>query len=392
MSRIYTSVLLIFIFVIPISQFVSVRLQVVLLLFTFFIGKPKNIVILFFKRSWDIILYLFVLTMGLFYTQDISSGLKILETNFSLLALPIILSRIPSLDDQLLRRAFGAFLIGLIVAAVICLIAGILQYNIDHNIRSFFFDNFTEPINSHPTYFAYYLICAISVLLYFLYYDEENNNTLLKYSIVLFLFFTLILTGGQTAFISFLFVCSFFILKYLTEDKARRKGAVVGLIAVMLACMFLVAIVEKENPSFAMTDSWERVVLWESAMAAVSNPLFGVGTGDNTVALNEYYSSHNLTRFALESYNSHNQLIQLLFSNGFFGVLTFILMLGRPLYFALRNKNILAILCIFPFLIYGMTEVFLGRYQGIVFFVLLHQVFIIDMTSEGTHSIIQKGN
>jgi hypothetical protein len=30
----------------------------------------------------------------------------------------------------------------------------------------------------------------------------------------------------------------------------------------------------------------------------------------------------------------------------------------------------------FPFVIYGMTEVFLGRYQGVVFFVLCHQIVV----------------
>ena len=63
-------------------------------------------------------------------------------------------------------------------------------------------------------------------------------------------------------------------------------------------------------------------------------------------------------------------------------------MVGRPLYLAVKNKNILAILCMFPFLIYGMTEVFLGRYQGVVFFALLHQVFIMEMNLDRPRSMV----
>jgi hypothetical protein len=51
-------------------------------------------------------------------------------------------------------------------------------------------------------------------------------------------------------------------------------------------------------------------------------------------------------------------------------------MIVRPIYLSVRNRNILGTLIFFPFLIYGMTEVFLGRYQGVVFFALLHQLFM----------------
>jgi O-antigen ligase len=164
---------------------------------------------------------------------------------------------------------------------------------------------------------------------------------------------------------------------------------VTGLIVLMLSCMFLISVVENGNRAFALNDSWERAILWESAISANATPFFGVGTGDYKIALNDYYTKHNLEQFASESYNAHNQLIQLLFSNGVFGLLAFSIMIGRPLYLAVKKKNILAILCIFPFLIYGMTEVFLGRYQGIVFFALLHQIFINERNSETTTTMPQ---
>ena len=187
---------------------------------------------------------------------------------------------------------------------------------------------------------------------------------------------------GQTVFVSILFVFSFFILKFFTEEKSLGKKIVTSLIVLMLCCMFLITVLEKGNRALILNDSWERAVLWESAVAAVSNPLLGVGTGDYKVALNDYYLVHNLTQFASESYNSHNQFIQILFSNGVLGVLAFSFMLGRPLYMAMKSRNILTILCVFPFLIYGMTEVFLGRYQGVVFFALLHQIFIAGIRSD----------
>ncbi len=375
-----------FVFFIPLSSYISVRILVVTLIFSLFIKSKEKINLL---QAWDIIFYLLVLIAGLVYSADISSGLKVLETNFSFLAIPIVLAKVFEVGDKFRGKVIRAFSYGLISASVICLIYAIYRYVIQEDGKFFFFDYFTEPIYSHPTYFAYYLIFAISTELYFLYYRQGGSSTLKRYTTILFFFFILILTGGQTAFISLLFVFSFFILKFFTEEVNLEKKIVTGLIVLMLSCMFLISIVEKGSRAAALNDSWERAILWESAILANSNPFFGVGTGDYKIALNDYYTTHNLEQFASESYNAHNQLIQLLFSNGVFGVLAFSIMIGRPLYLAVRDKNILAILCVFPFLIYGITEVFLGRYQGIVFFALLHQIFISEMNSETHRSVAQ---
>lgn len=378
-QEIYLKIFYLFAFTIPISSYVSIRLLIIILFLSFFVkGHFKNIR----SHVWDILLYLLVLVAGLLYSKDIQTGLRVLETNFSFLAIPLVFGRLQALDNKKRNAIFLAFLLGLIVSSAICLFFATYRYTQEPDIKFFFSDHFTEIINSHPTYFAYYLILSISVELYVLYHNERKSNPLLWYLLILFLFLVLILTGGQTAFISLLFVFSFFILKFITEEKSTRRKGVIGLIALMLCCMFSITIFEKGNHALALNDSWERAILWESALAAVPNPLIGVGTGDYKIALNEYYTTHNLNQFAIDSYNAHNQLIQLLFSNGILGVLSFCIMLGRPLYLSVKNKNILAILCLFPFLIYGITEVFLGRYQGVVFFALLHQIFIAEIYQE----------
>lgn len=368
-----------FLFAIPLSSVISVRLLVLASILSFFVRKESGNII---RQAWDIILYLLVLAVGMFYSEDLSTGFRVLETNFCFLAIPLVFLRSKVLDDKTRVNIFRAFLVGLVTASFICIFYAMFRYLSNPDVKFFFFDYFTEPINSHPTYFAYYLIFSISVELYFLYYQQQIARSASRYITILFLFFILILTGGQTAFISLLFVFSFFILKFFTEGKSEKKWVITGLITLMLCCMFLITIVEKGNRVIALNDSWERAILWESAILANVNPFFGVGTGDYKEALNDYYATHNLTQFASESYNSHNQFIQILFSNGVLGVLAFGFMLGRPLYMAMSSRNILAILCMFPFLIYGMTEVFLGRYQGVVFFALLHQIFIADISSD----------
>lgn len=384
--KLYYRAFLLFVFTIPLSQLVSVRLLVILLVVSLFIKTKEKNFFRFFKNSWDIILYLLVLAVGLIYSQELKAGLGVMETNFSFLAIAIVLSRLPVMDKERLNGVFRSFKLGLILASLICLCFAAYQYSLTHNIQHFFSYGFTDVIHFHPTYFAYYIIFVISVELYSVFYDKESSDQILKYLTIVFLFLILILTGGQTAFIGILFVFSFFILKFLIEEKTIRRKIAIGLVILMLCCIFLISVVEKELLLGDFNDAWERAILWESAISAIPNLLLGVGTGDYKIALNDYYINHGLTQFATEGYNSHNQVIQILFSNGVLGVLSFGLMIVRPLYLAIQSKNILTILCFFPFLVYGVTEAFLGRYQGIVFFALLHQVFTLTMQSEKSFS------
>ncbi|MFN9898805.1 MAG: hypothetical protein ACK55Z_08445, partial [bacterium] len=63
-------------------------------------------------------------------------------------------------------------------------------------------------------------------------------------------------------------------------------------------------------------------------------------------------------------------------SNGMIGLIAFLLMMVRPLYLATGAKDLLGLLLLYPFVLYGITEVFLGRYQGVVFFGFVHQILI----------------
>jgi O-antigen ligase len=366
------------VFTIPISSFVSVRLLLITAIFSVFLGKSfSNIWI----QAFDLFIYLFILVIGLLYSQDLISAFKVLETNFSFLAIPLILSRLSPFNIEVRDKIFQSFLFGVTAASLTCLSFAAYRYIIEPDIQFFFFETFTEIIKSHPTYLAYYIIFSITVELFNLYHGKYLQRIVLRYLVIFFLFLILILTGGQTAFISMLIVFSFFILKFLTEKSNKNRKIVVASVVMMLAFMFFATLMEKTNRLSELNDSWERANLWKSAIAANSNILWGVGTGDYKVALNDYYRTHGMTGYAVESYNAHNQFIQFLFSNGIIGLLSLILMIGRPLFLGLKTNNVLAILCIFPFLIYGITEVFLGRFQGVVFFAFLHQVFIAEMKS-----------
>ena len=381
--------LLVFVFVLPLSQYLSARIMVVLCVLALFESTSNDSISRFFRNSWDIMLYLLVLIVGLSYSDNLTLGLRVLETNLSLLGIPFIFSRVVNLDEKRINQTYYAFASGLCLACGICLINAALIYDRTGNVDSFFFYSLTDILNFQPTYFAYYLIFSITFGLYLLYYQKNEEYLVIKSACILFLFLVLMLTGGQTAFVSMLLIFAFFILKFLIEEKSRIKNLTICLIIFMLLDMFLTTIISKGDRALQLSDAWDRLIVWESAINAIPNPLFGVGTGDYKTVLNQYFVAHGLQTLAEESYNSHNQLIQLLFSNGLLGVVAFIFMIARPLYISFKNDHILATLSLFPFLIYGITEVFLGRYQGVVFFAFLHQFFIAQLNSKSPSLLIK---
>jgi len=374
-AKVLWSMILLCISLIPISQFLSVRVVFLTFLFALVVDRHSQNVSIIFRQSWDIILYLSVLVIGLIYTQDLQTGIRVIETSFSLIALPIIFSKVRNFDEIKLKQLFFAFISGITVASTLSLIGALFEYLNSGDKNSFFSNQLTSLIDSHPTYLAYYLISAITFGLYSIYYQKGLGASFQTFLLLTLLFVMLMLTGSSTIFIVVLFVFSFFLLKYLLEEKTEQQTKVFILIIFFAIFMFAYNLFYYGADNIN-NDSWERLGLWNSAIEANPNFLLGVGTGDYNLVLNKYFLDHDLKEFAKNNFNSHNQFLQVYFSNGLIGVLFLLLLLGRPLYISVRYQNTLGILIFFPFLMYGMTEVFLGRYQGVVFFAFLHQIFI----------------
>jgi len=366
------SLLLLFVFFIPISSFISVRLLFVTLLLSVIDINGNSLL----RASWDILIYLLILLLGLTYSNNLDVGFKVLETSFSFLAIPLVISRLKFGAEEKFDQLMHSFILGLAIACLICLINATNKFMDAEDSQVFFFYQLTSVINSHPTYFAYFLIVAITYLLYFMYYQESSKHLILLCVSITFFFCFLMLTGGQTSFISLLFVLSYFILKFFLAKDTMKQRLTLMMVSIMVISMLVINSFDQSSREEVLNDSWDRYELWRSAILANSNPILGVGTGDYKSVLNEYYFRNNLDAYAEESLNSHNQFIQIFFSNGIFGLLAVIIIILRPVYMAFKKNDQLGILLMFPFLIYGITEVFLGRYQGVVFFALLHQTLV----------------
>jgi O-antigen ligase len=386
-----------FVFTIPIIPIeFNVKLLILAIFLSFFLKRNSDFRFWYrFNQTWPIIFYFVIVTIGIFYSKDRLSGLGVLETNFSFLGIAIL----PTLyNDKISSNEFNwilrLFIAGVLLASVLSFTFAVINYHNSGNVESLFFYKLTRIINSHPTYFAYYIIFSITVIFYELISSRLKKNTaywLLLFAI--FLFVILILTGGRTSFISLLLISSFFLLKaILSEDMQHRLELGVLSTLIIIGIFFTGIFQESIFGQNSNDTTWERMDLWKAAINANQNYILGVGTGDYKSVLNEYYSEHDLKPYAIQNYNSHNQFIQIFFSNGILGLITVLFLIGRPLILAIKHDHVLGILIFFPFLIYGMTEVFLGRYQGVVFFALFHQLFVCYYLDQTPPIVKERGH
>lgn len=378
-----------FVFLIPISETISIRLLILVIVLSLVLIDNVRWRYELVNNGWDLVLYFLVLMFGLLYTDDLSGGFGVLEKNLSFIMVPLLFSRIGTFDKAILNKLCTVFAGGVIVASSFCLMYAIWRdFYLDFP-NGYYYDEFTSIIDSHPTYMAYYVCFSIIFLLYLISYETISKTQ--KVFIILgivFLVCILMLTAGRSTFVSMLMMSSFFFLKLLYEPyPIRRKILGISMtILLLIILLFQSPYSQRIFPHFlsgrpsslskVKGDSWERLILWESALKASSNLVVGVGTGDYTKVMNDYYLTNHLPEYAKSNFNAHNQFIQILFSNGIIGLMSLMLIMIRPIFLSAKRQNIFGMLAFFPFLIYGISEVFLGRYQGIIFFILLHQIFI----------------
>ena len=375
-QRLTSYLFLLFCFSIPISQLVSSRLLILLAVVSLFVGHRPFQWKAFTQQWWDVGFYYLVLVAGVAYSQNTDLGLRQLETSLCLLALPLVVYRLGPLYKPDLTQLFQAFVLGLAVACAICLGFALYQYSVSSqpSIDFFLYENLTKTIDVQTTYFGYYLVFGITFTLYKFYFEMHRRHLLAAIAVIIFFFFVLMLTGSQTVFISLLFVFSFFIAKYLVQRTTKRESLAIVFVVVAIAILGIWTTQSQlQERKGIHTDYWERFDLWKAAIQANNNIWIGVGTGDYEDALNQYYLSHQMEDFAKSNLNAHDQYVQLILSNGMLGLFAFLVMLVRPLYLATAAKDLMGVLLLYPFLLYGITEVFLGRYQGVVFFGLVHQ-------------------
>ncbi|MBS1949575.1 MAG: hypothetical protein OJF59_002754 [Cytophagales bacterium] len=358
---------------------------------------------------WFFLTFYLLHFIGLIYSSNVSNGFFELEKKISFILFPIIIgSSIPISKTYfaLLKKGFiGSCLIVMVISLFLAYYLGHSQANIPMNFdlnanRQFqFFNPNASPfwqyfsylqvggwIDVHPTYFSMYIIFCIAILFEELIHNKKG--IILKVFFIVFFSSFLCFLASRVAIITFVLVILFYILKYFNKEKLVSVVAP----SLLIVVIFFIAInpvtrfrlwQEPMNTDFNIneqTTEWSSVSLrlleWRGSFSVIKQYwIKGVGTGSVQDALINYYSKFNTETFN-KNYNSHNQYLQTFIELGMIGVVALLAVMAYTAKTAWQRNDVLYFSFIIIFCLMCTTESMLERQKGVVFFTLLHSLFL----------------
>ncbi len=334
--------------------------------------------------------YYFAHVAGTFYSSNLSYAFFDLQVKLPFLFFPLLLT-IPLSRPPAFLSLKKYFITGCTVASLLCLLLAMISFSKSHDLFDFFYITYSRFL--HVTYFSMYLnLCTL-----FLIDDLLNREmvfrrrTMLKFSLLIFLFVTVILLSARTAMLTCFITALFFSILVSAHRKIlKRTYKVILLLVLILAAAGIysnriynrfVQITEMFQPGNAgkkadkpMTaENYNsvsiRMELWKDSWEVIKkNIWFGVGTGDIKDVLKQKYTEQKFYYGAEKKFNPHNQFLHTAVALGLTGFILLIMMLALPPLQSLKSKNYLFIFFCGIISLNCMTESILEVQKGVLFF------------------------
>ncbi|WP_445958139.1 O-antigen ligase family protein [Yeosuana sp.] len=290
-------------------------------------------------------------------------------------------------EDYNFKNIYKVLGLGLFLGMLIC------WYNIFVSIMSrvdyvkqasYFFQwiytdfNLVKPLDGHPSYFAILLVLFISAILFNKEFYNIRKN---KLKFVLFLspfFLFLIETNSRIGVIVLVMMVLYHAIKQ-GSTKLFLSGVALVFLIVLLAIKFdYLGSKFKKIFSPEGSVSIERVERWKEIIQVFNdedNFWFGVGSGDARLVYRRAYYNGGFELALKKNYNAHNQYLEFFVSNGIFGLAIYLFVFFN--FFRNTYLRINAIHFFIAFLMFSMSESFLGRSQGVMIFSFFYSFLLL---------------
>ncbi len=353
-----------------------------------------------FLPFWSILMLFAFYSLSLLWSENKSYGVRNISEMVTLVIVPffMVFSSDRLSDPKNLKLILQAYLSGLLISSFYLIVIALTRSLAFNNWKIsfhpmindwesvFFNNNFTYLI--HPSYYAMMLIMAISFCLNdiqkgFLF----GRKTIIP--IILSIYFTIIvfLTQSRAAFIALFVIAIYFLFNY----KIRISVKVLILSVIILASLAYLGtafrfralrenlVLTSEPDGSTISNFNIRYRIWKSAMIIIkSNPVFGVGLGDEQNEMNKIYKENNYSNAYEKQLNCHNQFLQTWLSTGIIGLLILLYSLVSPLISSeLWEKSYylsFVLIVVVMFLFESMFE----RVWGVAFFSIFYSLLTTE--------------
>ncbi len=396
-KNIYTFLIILFCFVLPISPVLTspvTMLFALVWLFECFYKNNFNLIKTEKFRLWLIIPVIFYLfhIISLFYSKNMSHAFGDLKIKLPFLLLPLFFSTISNecFSKKNIIKYFSAFIIGCIIFFLYNFYLSYITYynNITTSTDIFFYSDLTRRL--HPGYAALFSSMGVGLAGYLITQCKRKYSILYALAILILTIQTILFSSksGYISLILGLLFGFYFIICSLNKTKIIITSIsfiiILGLFGWSLKNIsFINARLSDVTPALKGTSnknssSAVRIQLWQSSLKIIPQHFwFGVGSGDIRDDLKkEILEIDPNAKYA--QYNPHNQFLQTFLALGLFGFIAlFAFIIFTPIFLGIKNNYLLLVLLALMGFVNCFVESMMERQAGVMFFTFFYCLLIM---------------
>ena len=349
-----------------------------------------------------------LMSLSLLWTNDISASIRAWPKGLPLLLIPICFGILPKLTEDHKQKVLRYFSYGIVLFTLFYMLKALLRFAMTHEQGVFFYHELvTEDVNA--IHVSVYVVMAL-----FFFVTKPFHSVYDKTSMVLLTVFLILLSSKNIIIIFFVLAAAYYFMVYKTTLTSRMLQLVGFFLALLIMASigkirdrFLIefqsntsentinydigTITDKVyNVSVAKAwtqDKFNQNDFFPGTAFRVyqlrifiemlqEDPIFFTGYGLNATDFKiiQKRIEHQLYG-GYEKKNFHNEYIQIFAELGIFGFVILVLMLFFNIKNALKTKDFMHISFAVLMISLFLTESFLSRQRGLVFFSMLYCLF-----------------
>jgi hypothetical protein len=338
----------------------------------------------------------FLYLISLFYTEDLSYGIRKVSTGAALILFPFVIASMSKrcLTYILARRytLMWYFIIATLILNIGAFIIFSTRYSFEDVILHFI-NIIRSDISGwkiHPIYLSMHIGVSMIFSL-FLVQRKLNWKKLIILIIINLVFISFLLIMIKKGPIVALIIVAAYLISMFKNKKLYVVFGL-GVLGLLSVIIFNPKVNERfsellqvQDADSLMTNSTNiRYSIFKCATSVIPNAgIFGYGIGDGKNQLVDCYKE-DVQFLAINKYNSHNQFLGIILNVGYLGLLIFAVFLLYHLIRAFYNKNYLFIALLLFYCIVMFSENILERENGVLYFSFFLNLFLmLDYKFEG---------
>ena len=396
----------------PLKHNIGSMTCIIFLLFCYSKAKKANFSI---SKVEILPIFLYVLMMlSLLWTIDMRTTTAGLQKEILVLLMPIAFCFLPNLNQDLKNRVFKIFSYSMVLFALFCLAKALFKFINSGDASVFFYHELvTASLNA-----IYVSGFASFGMFYFL--VQKNKTIFDQLALLTLVVFVFLLSSKNIIICAFILVMVylFFFSGFSRKIKKVIFVAILLIITTFIASIkpirdrfmieFQTALVDgslKEGSeatknsvySISLKQAWNQDQFQKNdffpgaAFRVYQTRIFiemlqeedvfftGFGLDAAQTKIQEKVKEHHLHE-SYGVYNFHNEYVQLFSELGFFGFLILVSMLFISIRNGIRNKDFVHIAFSVTMIVLFLTESFLSRQRGIIFFIVIY--FLLNKVNQ----------